>query len=97
MGGVAVCARGTYRHLGMGSALYAQAEQLAQSLGGGNPYNWVDPDNEKIIRLLQKRGYNVLNLIELRRPHPGEELAHKVQVGSFEFERQTRAGGSKSF
>ena len=75
------------RRQGVASALYAQAEQLAQSLGGGTPYNWVDPDNEKIIRFLQKRGYNVLNLIELRRCHPGEEPSKKVQVGDHEFER----------
>jgi GNAT superfamily N-acetyltransferase len=79
--------RETYRCLGVGSALYAQAEQLAQSLGGGNPYNWVDPDNDKIIRFLSKRGYNVLNLIELRRRHPGEEPSKKVRVGDHEFER----------
>ena len=78
--------RETCRRLGVGSALYAQAEQLAQSLGGGTPYNWVDPDNEKIIRFLQ-RGYNVLNLIELRRPDAGEELSKKVRVGNHEFER----------
>ncbi len=75
------------RRQGVGSALYAQAEQLAQELGGGTPYNWVDPDNEKIIRFLQKRGYNVLNLIELRRPDAGEQLSKKVRVGNHEFER----------
>lgn len=75
------------RRQGVGSALYAQAEQLAQSLGGGTPYNWVDPDNDKIIRFLSKRGYNVLNLIEVRRRHPGEEPSKKVRVGDHEFER----------
>ncbi len=84
------------RRQGLGSALYAQAEALAQRLGSDTPYNWVDPDNEKIIRFLQKRGYNVLNLIELRRPHPGEKLVHKMQVGAYKFERQVSADGSKS-
>ncbi len=75
------------RRQGVGSALYAQAELLAQELGGGTPYNWVDPDNDKIIRFLQKRGYNVLNLIELRRPDPGEAPSKKVRVGDHQFER----------
>jgi hypothetical protein len=61
---------------------------LAHELCGDAPYNWVDPDNEKIIRFLQQRGYNVLNLIELRRPYTGEELAHRVQVGDYEFDRR---------
>lgn len=76
------------RRQGIGTALYAQAEMLAHKLGGDAPYNWVDPDNEKIIRFLQQRGYNVLNLIELRRPYTGEELAHRVQVGDYEFDRR---------
>lgn len=79
--------RYTDRRQGVGSALYAQAELLAQELGGGTPYNWVDPDNDKIIRFLQKRGYNVLNLIELRRPYIGEASSKNVQVGDYEFKR----------
>lgn len=75
------------RRWGVGSALYAQAEQLASELGGGTPYNWVDPDNDKIIRFLQKRGYNVLNLLELRRPYPGEEPKLKVRIGQNVFKR----------
>ena len=75
-----------YRRRGVGSALFAEAERLAQELGGDTPYNWVDPNNARIIRFLQKRGYNVLNLIELRRPQPGEELTQKISLGSHEFE-----------
>lgn len=75
------------RRQGIASALYGEAERLAQELGGDFPYNWVDPGNEKIIRFLQKRGYNTLNLIELRRPYPGEAGVEKIQVGGYEFER----------
>jgi ribosomal protein S18 acetylase RimI-like enzyme len=78
-----------YRRQGVGSALYAEAERLAQELGGDTPYNWVDPHNDKIIHFLQQRGYNVLNLIELRRARPGEELAQKIGVGSYEFDTAT--------
>ena len=78
-----------YRWQGVGSALYAQAERLALELGRDTPYNWVDPHNDKIIHFLQKRGYNVLNLIELRRPRPGEETMQKIRVGAYEFDTAT--------
>ena len=75
-----------FRRLGIGSHLYAEAEKLAASLGEEAPYNWVDPDNSVIIAFLQKRGYTVLNLIELRRPRRGEEFDHKIAVGLNEFD-----------
>lgn len=74
------------RRQGIGSALYAEAERLAQELGGDTLYNWVDPNNTEIIRFLRKRGYTVLNLIELRRAYPGEEMAQKIGVGTNEFD-----------
>jgi ribosomal protein S18 acetylase RimI-like enzyme len=74
------------RRRGLGSELYMQAEILAQKLGGEAPYNWVHPNNDRIIRFLQKRGYNVLNLIELRRPYAGEKPGETLQVGKHRFE-----------
>jgi ribosomal protein S18 acetylase RimI-like enzyme len=76
-----------YRRRGIGSTLFAEVERLAQELGNDFPYNWVDPDNVRIIRFLEKRGYSVLNLIELRRPYPTEKLTQKIIVGSHEFDR----------
>jgi ribosomal protein S18 acetylase RimI-like enzyme len=70
---------------GIGSALYAEAERLAGQLGGDTVYNWVHPDNDGIIRFLRQRGYNVLNLIELRRARPGEAPGQKIGVGNHEF------------
>lgn len=75
-----------YRRKGIGSALYAQAEGLAEELGNETLYNWVDPTNMRIINFLQMRGYSVLNLLELRRPRSGEKLAGKIRVGVKEFE-----------
>jgi len=75
-----------YRRKGVGSSLYEEAERLAQEHGGNTPYNWVDPNNDTIIRFLQKRGYSVLNLIELRRAQPGEEMTQKLCVGTHEFD-----------
>lgn len=75
-----------YRHKGTGSALYSEAERLSEELGGDTVYNWVHPNNDEIISFLQKRGYNVLNLIELRRVRPGEEITEKTRVGKHEFD-----------
>lgn len=75
-----------YRRQGIGSALYAEAERLAQELGSETVYNWVDPNNDRIIHFLQKRGYNVLNLIELRRAYPGEETMERISVGANAFD-----------
>ncbi len=69
-----------YRRRGIGSQLYAQAEDLAQRLGQPTVYNWVHPNNHAILALLARRGYRVLNLIEVRRPLPGETLAGRLTI-----------------
>ena len=74
-----------YRRRGVAAALYAQAEALAARLGSPTVYNWVHPNNTAIIRFLQKRGYNVLNLVELRRPYPHEALRGRIHVGEHAF------------
>lgn len=73
------------RRQGVGSLLYARAERLAERLGGQTPYNWVHPNNDRMIRFLASRGYDVLNLIELRRARQNERPAAKVRVGEYEF------------
>lgn len=74
------------RRRGIGSALYAEAERLAQEVGNDSVYNWVHPNNDSIISFLRNRGYSVLNLIELRRPRPGEKITQKIRVGKHEFD-----------
>lgn len=74
-----------FRRRGVAGLLYAEAEKLAQALGGDAPYNWVDPNNNAIIQFLRKRGYDVLNLIELRRPYEGEHLTRVIKVGDQTF------------
>ena len=41
---------------------------------------------EMIISFLRKRGYDVLNLVELRRRLPGEQPVSRIRVGDQEFE-----------
>jgi ribosomal protein S18 acetylase RimI-like enzyme len=78
--------RPEYRRQGIASLLYIEAERLAQELGGDTVFNWVYPNNNVSISFLKKRGYKVLNLIEVRRPWEGEEPATKIQVGQNEFD-----------
>ncbi len=75
------------RRQGVGAALYARAERLAEERGGDTVYNWVDPNNAAIIGFLQGRGYTVLNLIELRRARPDEQAHQTIRVGRYEFDR----------
>jgi len=73
------------RRRGAGSALYSRAEELAEELGAKSVYNWVHPDNQPIVSFLKRRGYDVLNLIELRRAAPNEKPGRTVKVDSQEF------------
>lgn len=82
----ALYVRPAFRRHGVGSALYQRAEKLAGELGADTLYNWVHPNNDEMIAFLRKRGYSVLNLIEIRKPWPGEALSAKVCVNDHEFD-----------
>ena len=73
------------RRKGIGSDLYDEAEKLVKTLGGDTVYNWVHPNNEMSIPFLKKRGYDVLNLIEIRKKRPEEKITQEINVGSHEF------------
>ena len=49
-------------------------------------YNYVHPNNHRMIEFLRKRGYTVLNLIEIRRPYKDEKLTQTIAVGEHEFD-----------
>lgn len=74
-----------HRRKGIASKLYDKAEGLANELGEDQVYNWVHPNNHKIISFLSKRGYNVLNLIEIRKPSVNEKLVEKITVGEHRY------------
>ncbi len=74
------------RRRGVGAMLYGEAERLAREAGSSTVYNWVHPNNEAVIRLLGRRGYDVLNLVELRRRRSEETPMMKMRVGEHEFE-----------
>lgn len=73
------------RGKGVGSALFAKAEELAASYGEETVFNYVHPNNHGMIAFLKSRGYNVLNLVEIRRPYAGEQPGGEIQVGEHTF------------
>ncbi|HOG01050.1 MAG: Acetyltransferase (GNAT) family protein [Firmicutes bacterium ADurb.Bin248] len=75
----------SYRRRGVASLLYDKAEALARSYGEDTLYNYVHPNNGAMIALLASRGYDVLNLIEIRKPCPGETLETCISVGEHSF------------
>jgi GNAT superfamily N-acetyltransferase len=73
------------RRKGVGSALYEKGESLVESLGGETLYNWVHPNNDISIPFLKKRGYDVLNLIEVRKKRSYEKFTQVINVGKHKF------------
>ncbi len=75
-----------YRRHGVATALHRKAEEIAASYGDDTVYNYVHPNNHRMIEFLRKRGYTVLNLIEIRKPYKGEKLTQTIAVGEHKFD-----------
>lgn len=75
-----------YRRHGVASALHSKAEEIAAFYGEDTVYNYVHPNNHRMLEFLRKRGYTVLNLIEIRKPFKGEKLSQTITVGEHEFD-----------
>ena len=78
--------REAFRRRGVASALHSKAEALAASYGEDTVYNYVHPNNHRMIRFLRSRGYTVLNLIEIRKPYKDERPTQIITVGDHEFD-----------
>ena len=74
-----------YRRQGIASALHSKAEEIAAFYGDDTVYNYVHPNNHRMIEFLRKRGYTVLNLIEIRKPYKGEQFTQTISVGDHYF------------
>ena len=74
-----------YRHHGVATALHSKAEEIAATYGEDTVYNYVHPNNHRMIDFLRKRGYTVLNLIEIRKPYEGEQFTQTISVGDHYF------------
>jgi hypothetical protein len=67
-------------------AVSAQLPESRGGLDGSTLYNRIHPNNDVIITFLRCRGYTVINLIEVRKSLPGEDLIQKVKVDCDEFD-----------
>ena len=78
--------RADARRQGVASALLQKAEEIAAGCGEPTLYHNVHPNNDGMIAFLRRHGYTVLNLIEIRKPYPGEEPAKVIRVGTNAFD-----------
>jgi ribosomal protein S18 acetylase RimI-like enzyme len=62
---------------GVGTALLKEAEEHIKALGHTNLYLSVVPYNIDAVRFFVRRGYNILNTIELRTEAPDEKIQRK--------------------
>lgn len=47
---------------------------------------YQDLQERQMIEFLRKRGYTVLNLIEIRKPYKDEKLTQTIMAGEHEFD-----------
>ncbi len=75
----------SFRRMRVAESLYKKAECFAIELGGETLYNWILPNNHKIVSFLSKQGYDVLNMIEIRKLYENEQLENTIVVGEHKY------------
>lgn len=75
-----------YRRRGIASLLFQKAEEIAQSMGQETVFNYVHPNNDRMIEFLRSKGYTVLNLIEIRKPYKEEKIGTTIKVDKHTFD-----------
>ena len=78
--------REEYRRRGVATLLFEKAEELAHAMDEDTVFNFVHPNNRGMIEFLRSKGYTVLNMIEIRKPYPGERLTTTIPVGDAVFD-----------
>lgn len=74
------------RGKGVADRLLERAEMVAAECGEPMLFHYVHPNNDRMMGFLRKHGYTVLNLLEIRKPWPGEKLTRKIRVEHNEFD-----------
>jgi ribosomal protein S18 acetylase RimI-like enzyme len=72
-----LCVLETKRYRGVGTALLRAVEKRIQEAGETNVFISVVARNAQALQFFAKRGYNILNMIELRTPFPDERIVRK--------------------
>lgn len=70
-----------YRNKGIATMLLKKCEEVAAEYGNETLYIYINPDNEQVIGLLNKNGYDVLNLIEVRKKYRDEKTDREYKIG----------------
>ncbi|MBP5279943.1 MAG: GNAT family N-acetyltransferase, partial [Erysipelotrichaceae bacterium] len=70
------------RHKGIGKILLDKAQNLAEEYGNETLYMSVHPNNEEMLRFLRDNGYDVLNLIEIRKAYHDENNDDSYTIGN---------------
>lgn len=81
----AIYVRKQDRLKGVGRLLLQKAEAIAKEYGNTTLYMSVHPNNDEMLSFLKKNGYDVLNLIELRKSYPDEQNNSTYSIGEHEY------------
>ena len=73
------------RRKGVGKILLDKAQSIAQEYGNDTLYMSVHPNNDEMLAFLNANGYNVLNLIEIRKAYADEANDSTYQIGNNTF------------
>ncbi len=74
-----------HRRKGVAKKLFEKAEEISKELGNQTLYNWILPNNDNMIKFLSKQGYNVLNMIEVRKEFNDENINGKIEIGDYSY------------
>jgi len=77
--------RSEYRHKGIGKMLLDKAQSIAEEYDNDTLYQYVHPNNHEMIRFLKTNGYDVLNLIEIRKPYRDENPESEYTIGEHSY------------
>ena len=74
-----------YRLKGVGKMLLEKGEEIANEYHNDTLYMYVHPNNDLMLDFLKKNNYDVLNLIEIRKKYPEENLKTTYKIGNHEY------------
>ena len=70
------------RRKGIGKILLDKAQSLAEEYGNETLYMSVHPNNDIMLKFLKDNGYDVLNLIEIRKAYHDEDNDSSYTIGN---------------
>ncbi|MBR4421166.1 MAG: GNAT family N-acetyltransferase [Erysipelotrichaceae bacterium] len=77
--------RKEYRRKGIGKMLLDRAEALSEEYDNDTLYFYVHPNNHEMLNFLKVNGYDVLNLIEIRKAYQDEKFQKTYTLEDHEY------------